>query len=103
MEDKIARLLRDKILNFRPNHRVAKINNFITIIKKMHYRDKVPYEEMFKLIDWYPMGQKYIPEIYSPGALREKYEKLYNAWERNNKNWKGKLYDECEQKPYCPE
>lgn len=81
----IIDILYTKIESIRPNHRSGNPSTDKKIVEKMLRLDKRPYNEVVKLLKWYPIGEPYMPEIYSAKALREKYDKLQNAYIR--KNW----------------
>jgi hypothetical protein len=71
-----------KIKAHRPNHKLAELKHARRPIEAMLRVDKRDPAHILKLLDWYPIGQQYIPEIFSASALREKYEKLEGAFNR---------------------
>lgn len=81
-EKEIINPLMIKVNNFRTGYPKMKNNNAFKIIGLMVRCDERELEEIAALIAWYPIGQEFIPEIYSFKALREKYDKLYSASKR---------------------
>ena len=75
----ISETLQTKIKTFRPNSKISDIQAGAKIIDLMIIRDGRPVNEMLELIEWYPIGEKFIPEIFSVRAFREKYDKLISA------------------------
>jgi DNA-binding Lrp family transcriptional regulator len=77
-------VLMTKVKAYRPNHKNGHKTADIKHVRLMIDRDKRDYDLTLKLLDWYPIGEKFIPEIFSAKSLREKYEKLLNAYNRRN-------------------
>jgi hypothetical protein len=84
----ICEKLVEKVKKFRPNHKQGKPEKEQKIIALMLRRDKRDPDKTLLLVDWYPIGKKYIPEIYSATALREKWDKLDVAYEREHQSQK---------------
>lgn len=82
--EKIHNLLKTKVTTIRPNHHYGTKESDYRTIRLMIERDKVDSDELIKLLEWYPIGERYIPEIFSTKALRDKYTQLLRAYERQN-------------------
>lgn len=78
----IFKILREKIDGYRPNHKHGQEKTELDIIDKMIRIDNREPEIVLNLLTWYPIGEQYIPEIFSAKALREKYDKLDAAYKR---------------------
>lgn len=75
-------LLVEKIKTHRPNHKLGNKEKDIHIISLMISADKRDPKHMLDLVKWYPIGQKFIPEIFSAAAFREKFDRLDIAYNR---------------------
>lgn len=78
-------LLIGKVKLHRPHHKNGNKAKDLTAIRLMLERDKRNPQRVAELLEWYPIGGKYIPEIFSASALREKYDKLESAYLRKSK------------------
>jgi len=97
----ISEKLRNKILEYRPNHKMFSVLSGAKIIKSMFNNDKRLYGDMLDMVNWYPIGQKYIPEIFSAQSFREKYDKLVSAKMRFESTT---IKNTCTENIfYCPE
>lgn len=74
--------LKAKVKTHRPNH---PFKESLDPIEKLIRIDKYDPQEILKLVEWYPIGKPMIPEIFSTASLREKYDKLLSAYEREFK------------------
>jgi hypothetical protein len=72
--------LTSKVKAYRPNHKIADINQARKPIETMLRLDKRDPNRVLELLEWYPIGQQYMPEIFSANSLREKFDKLENAF-----------------------
>ncbi len=99
VESIIYEKLMEKVTKHRPNHKIGQRSKDEKIIKLMLERDKRKPEQVFSLLAWYPIGEPYIPEIFSASSLREKYEKLESAYNRANPQQpaKHKTEEKCAQ------
>jgi hypothetical protein len=75
-------ILRQKIETYRPNYKMSNNQAGAKIINLMITQDNRVVNEMLKIIEWYPIGKQFIPEVYSAQAFRDKYDKLVSARER---------------------
>lgn len=80
---KICEELKLKIDGLYPNRYKLDLDKGCKIIHQMMRLDKHDINEIELLVNWYPIGDDYIPEIRSFKSLREKYDKLYRAFKRN--------------------
>lgn len=83
--ENIYETLMAKVKNHRPNHRINSKAKDMKIISLMLTRDKRDPNRVLKLLEWYPMGEQYMPEIFAANSLREKYDKLESAYRRGKK------------------
>lgn len=90
-----------KVKKYRPNHKLGNKDKDLKTIGLMFSRDKRDPNRTLKLLDWYPIGEPYIPEIFSVSSLREKYDKLDAAYQRNHKTTEKQIpkpeLSECKQ------
>jgi phage replication O-like protein O len=73
-----------KVKAHRPNHKTIPEDKAVRTIAQMLKFDNRDPKLVIELLDWYPIGQPYIPEIFSASSLREKFEKLESAFNRKN-------------------
>lgn len=67
------------------SHTPAQIESWSKEIKRLIIQNKVSYERVENVIDWYGdnIGGQFIPVVESGSSLREKFSRLETAMERN--------------------
>ncbi len=78
----VYELLMEKVRTHRTNHKVGHKESDLNDIRLMFSQDKRDPRRTLELLQWYPIGQKYIPEIFCAGSLRKKWDQLDQAYKR---------------------
>jgi hypothetical protein len=82
----ILEKLKSKVIEYNPRFWRGQNKADIKTVNLMLRIDHVDSGRILILLDWYPIGQDYIPQIFSARALREKYVKLENAFIRSHRS-----------------